>query len=76
MKAVVHRVYRSAEVLHVTEVQTPKIGEDEVLVRVMTASVHAADAVLVQGIPYVMLLAFGLSRPHTPTPHPDPGGGT
>ena len=74
MKAVVQREYGPAEVLHVTDVEPPDISEDEVLLRVMAASVHAGDALLMQGIPYVMRLAFGLTRPRTRTPGLDVAG--
>ena len=74
MMAVVQREYGPAEVLHVTEVEPPDISEDEVLLRVMSASMHAGDALLMQGIPYVMRLAFGLTRPRTRTPGLDVAG--
>jgi hypothetical protein len=70
----VQREYGPAEVLHVAEVEPPDISEGEVLVRVMAASVHAGDALLMQGIPYVMRLAFGLTRPRTRTPGLDVAG--
>jgi len=46
MKAVVHTRYGSPEVLHVTEVEKPRPGDDEVLIRVHAAEATKADCEL------------------------------
>ena len=46
MKAVVPREYGPADILRVADVEPSHIDEDEVLVRVMGASVHAGDALV------------------------------
>ena len=74
MKAIVQREYGSADVLHLEEVDRPRIGDDEVLVHVAAASVHAGDALLMQGIPYVMRLGTGLTRPRNRIPGLDVAG--
>ena len=74
MRAVVQHDYGPAEVLHIEEVDPPTIGDGDVLVRVVAASVHAGNAMLMQGIPYVMRLGFGLSRPRNPIPGFDLAG--
>lgn len=65
MRAVVQDEYGPADVLHVEDVDPPRIRDDEVLVRVAAASVHAGDALLMQGIPYVMRVGTGLRRPRS-----------
>lgn len=63
MKAVVHSVYGSAEVLQIKDIARPEIAADEVLVRVRAAAVNPADWAAVHGLPYIARLAFGLRRP-------------
>ena len=65
MRAVVQHEYGSADVLRLEDVDPPGIRADEVLVRVVAASVHAGDALLMQGVPYVMRLGTGLRRPRS-----------
>lgn len=74
MKAVVQREYGPAEVLHLDDVDPPTIRDDEVLIRVEAASVHAGDALLMQGVPYVMRVGTGLRGPRNPTPGLDVAG--
>jgi NADPH:quinone reductase-like Zn-dependent oxidoreductase len=74
MKAIVQRGYGGADVLELVEVDEPDISDDEVLVRVCAASVHAGDVLLMQGTPYVMRAGLGLSRPRNPTPGYDVAG--
>lgn len=63
MQAIVQHEYGPPRVLHLEEVNPPTIKDDEVLIRVEAASVHAGDAYLMQGVPYVMRLGAGLRRP-------------
>ena len=74
MKAIVQRGYGDADVLELADVDKPVIRDDEVLIRVRAASVHAGDALLMQGIPYVMRVGFGLRRPRNPIPGLDVAG--
>ncbi|MGB5565786.1 MAG: NAD(P)-dependent alcohol dehydrogenase, partial [Acidimicrobiia bacterium] len=74
MKAIVQREYGGADVLELAEVDKPAIRDDEVLIRVHAASVHAGDVLLMQGTPYVMRVGLGLSRPRNPTPGYDVAG--
>jgi len=69
MKAIVQDSYGPADVLELRDVESPRIGDDEVLVRVHAASVDRAVAHLMSGKPYlVRLMGFGLRRPKAPTP--------
>jgi NADPH:quinone reductase-like Zn-dependent oxidoreductase len=74
MKAIVQHEYGTADVLHLEDVDQPDIGDDEVLIAVAAASLHAGDALLMQGLPYVMRLGTGLSRPRNPIPGLDVAG--
>jgi len=74
MKAIVQREYGDTDVLELAEVDKPEIRDDEVLVRVRAASVHAGDVLLMKGTPYIMRAGLGLSRPRNPTPGFDVAG--
>ena len=74
MKAVTQDRYGSAEVLETQDVDRPEIADDEVLVRVHAASIHIGDWVLMTGVPYVMRMATGLSKPKVRIPGTDVAG--
>ena len=74
MKAIVQDTYGSAEVLATQEIGKPEIAEDEVLVRVHAASIHVGDWILMTGVPYVMRMATGLSKPKNRVPGTDVAG--
>ena len=64
MKAIVQEKYGSPDVLKLDDIEAPTPGEQEVLVRVRAASVHAGDWHLMRGTPFVIRLMFGgLFRP-------------
>jgi len=76
MKAIVQRAYGAPEdVLELREIDLPVVGEDEVLVRVRAASVHADVWHVVTGLPYVLrLMGAGLRKPRIPVPGTDVAG--
>jgi NADPH:quinone reductase-like Zn-dependent oxidoreductase len=74
MQAIVQDNYGSAEVLEAEDVDRPQIADDEVLVRVHAASIHVGDWVLMTGVPYVMRLGTGLSKPKNRVPGTDIAG--
>jgi len=75
MKAIVQRAYGSDEVLSLEDVPVPSVGDDEVLVRVHAASLHADIWHVLTGRPYVMrLMGGGLRRPKVPIPGIDLAG--
>jgi NADPH:quinone reductase-like Zn-dependent oxidoreductase len=63
MKAIVFSRYGSADVLDLTDVEKPSVGDDGVLVRVRAASVNPLDWHGMRGQPYLMRLAGGVRRP-------------
>ncbi|MEM9092486.1 MAG: NAD(P)-dependent alcohol dehydrogenase [Cyanobacteria bacterium P01_F01_bin.53] len=59
MKAIVQSEYGSADVLRVEDIDKPVVADDEVLVRVQGAGVHAGDWHLMRGTPFLIRLIFG-----------------
>jgi NADPH:quinone reductase-like Zn-dependent oxidoreductase len=74
MRAIIQDRYGSAEVLEAQDIERPEIGEDEVLVRVHAASIHVGDWILMTGVPYVMRMGTGLSKPKNRVPGTDVAG--
>jgi NADPH:quinone reductase-like Zn-dependent oxidoreductase len=71
MKAIVQEKYGSApeEVLRFEEINKPRIGGDDVLVRVSASSVDRGTWHLMAGLPYpVRAAGFGLRRPKAHNP--------
>jgi NADPH:quinone reductase-like Zn-dependent oxidoreductase len=76
MKAIVQTRYgRPEEVLELRELDRPKLGAGEVLVRVRASSVHADVWHVVTGFPLVLrLMGSGLLRPKLRVPGTDLAG--
>lgn len=74
MKAVVQDRYGPADVLELRDIDKPAPGENQVLVKVNTASLHAGDYFLTTGLPFVMRLGTGLRRPRKMIPGFDMAG--
>ena len=64
MKAIVYRCYGSADVLGFEDVEKPTPADDEVLVKVVAASVNPLDWHYMRGSPYFMRLGIGLGAPN------------
>ncbi len=63
MKAIVQNGYGSPDVLELREIAAPAVGDDDVLVRVVAASVHAGDYYTMQGVPYLARFVAGWPTP-------------
>ena len=76
MKAIVQDKYGSAKVLHLSDIDKPEIGDDEVLIRVQAASVNPGDWAIMNGLPYVArpFPLYGLRRPKNPVRGTDVAG--
>lgn len=75
MKAIIQARYGSPDNLELREVDTPAVGDDEVLVRVRAASVHPDVWHVVSGQPFVVrLMGAGLFKPRNPIPGTDMAG--
>ena len=68
MKAIVQDRYGSSDVLKLQEVDKPVIKDNEVLVRVHTAAIHAGDWLLMTGRPKLFRLGVGLRKPRKRIP--------
>ena len=64
MKAIVQDSYGPPnDVLEFREADMPAVDDDQVLVRVRSAGVHIGDWLVGSGLPYLVRLGYGLTRP-------------
>jgi NADPH:quinone reductase-like Zn-dependent oxidoreductase len=64
MKAIVRERYGSADVLHLRDVDLPRVGDEEVLVRIRAAGLDRGAWHIMAGLPYLLRSAgYGLRRP-------------
>ena len=62
MKAIVQDGYGSPDVLHFKEIDRPVVKDEDVLVRVHAAALHAGDYFAMRGEPYLVRVAVGLAQ--------------
>jgi NADPH:quinone reductase-like Zn-dependent oxidoreductase len=74
MHAITKHKYGQHEVLSFTEVPTPSIDDDRVLVRVHASSVNALEWHMMTGTPYLVRLQAGLRAPKQPSFGSDAAG--
>lgn len=65
MQAIVSRSYGPPDVLELVDLDTPTVGEVDVLVRVHAASINPLDWHFCTGTPYLLRLVAGLRAPKT-----------
>lgn len=63
MKAIVYRCYGGPDVLEYEDIEKPTPANDEVLVKIVAASVNPLDWHYVRGTPYFLRLMAGLGAP-------------
>ena len=63
MKAIVFTKYGSPDFLELKEVEKPTPNDNEVLVKVLAASINSWDWELLRGTPFTNRLIFGLLKP-------------
>ncbi len=63
MKAIVQTSYGSPDHLALKDIQRPALKDDELLVRVHAAAIHAGDVFCMRGVPYMTRLVVGFPRP-------------
>jgi NADPH:quinone reductase-like Zn-dependent oxidoreductase len=63
MKAIVFTKYGTPDVLELKEIDKPIPKEDEVLIKVYAVSINDWDWGLLQGIPFINRLLYGLLKP-------------
>src|SRR4051812_33616747 len=74
MRAMIHDVYGSPDLLGVREIAVPAVGDSAVLVRVRAAGLHIGDCFGVRGSPLPMRMMTGLLRPKYGVPGFDVAG--
>src|SRR5215211_2371359 len=75
MKAIVRDTYGSPDVLELRDIDKPRIGDDEVLVRVHAAGLGRDVWHVMTGLPYPLRLAgYGLRAPKNPVIGSDVAG--
>jgi len=75
MKAIVQNRYGTSDVLELQEIERPNAGDDEMLVRVRAASIHADVWHVMRGVPYVLrFMGAGVRRPKNLVPGTDLAG--
>ena len=75
MKAIVQNRYGSADVFALGEVDTPVAADDQLLVRVRAASIHADVWHVMRGVPYILrVMGAGLRAPKDLVPGTDLAG--
>ncbi|GAB3187619.1 NADPH:quinone reductase-like Zn-dependent oxidoreductase [Micromonospora palomenae] len=74
MKAIVQDRYGPADVLELRDIDPPRVGDDDVLVRVHAAGVDPGVWHLMTGLPYPVRLGYGLRRPRHRVPGMDLAG--
>lgn len=63
MNAIVQTAYGTPDVLELKKVDKPAVGDDEVLVRVLAASLNASDYFFMRGSPWLTRLTIGFPKP-------------
>jgi len=63
MKAIVQNAYGNPDVLELKEVDKPEVKENDVLVRVVAASINAGDLFSVKGSPWLARFSVGFPKP-------------
>ena len=74
MKAIVYNKYGTPDVLELEDIDTPVVGDDEVLIRVHASSVNAGDWHMMTGTPYLIRPMAGLLKPKRNIPGGDVAG--
>jgi NADPH:quinone reductase-like Zn-dependent oxidoreductase len=75
MKAIVQRRYGSSDVFKLGEIDAPTVEENQMLVRVRAASIHADVWHVMRGVPYVLrFMGAGVIRPKHLVPGTDLAG--
>jgi NADPH:quinone reductase-like Zn-dependent oxidoreductase len=75
MKAIVQDRFGPPDVLQLADIDLPKVGADDVLVRVQAAALNPADWHILRGDPLVArLMGVGLTKPRAPVAGIDAAG--
>ena len=74
MKAIVQTGYGSPDVFGIRDIGKPVVKDDNVLVRVHAAALHAGDVFMMRGVPYFTRMVVGFPKPRDYVPGYDVAG--
>lgn len=74
MKAIIQNGYGSPDVLELKEIDKPEVKENDVLVRVRAAALHAGDVFCMRGTPFGVRMVVGFPKPKNYIPGYDAAG--
>src|SRR3954447_10784808 len=74
MKAIVRERYGQPDILRLRDIDMPTVGEHQLLVRVLAASVNPLDWHLMTGTPYIARPGNGWLKPNQSVPGTDMAG--
>ena len=74
MKAIIQNEYGSPDVFELKKIDKPVVKDDEVLVRVHSAALHAGDYFAMRGVPYLVRMSAGWPKPRNYVPGYDVSG--
>ncbi len=74
MKAITFRKYGGPEALNLEEVEKPSPAENEVLIKVNSASLNKSDRYVINGEPFFLRFSTGLTKPKKIIPGSDMAG--
>jgi len=63
MKAIVQNGYGSPDVFELKEIDKPVVNDNDVLVHVHAAALHAGDYFIMRGVPYSVRMSIGWPKP-------------
>jgi NADPH:quinone reductase-like Zn-dependent oxidoreductase len=63
MKAAVFKQYGNPDVVHIEEVNKPKVSDNQILIKVHASSVNSGDARLRRADPWLVRLMYGFAKP-------------
>jgi len=74
MKAIIQSSYGSPDVFDLREIDMPIIKDNELLIRVHAAGLHAGDYYCMRGVPYAVRFVVGFPKPKNYIPGYDVAG--
>lgn len=74
MKAIIQKNYGLSDVLELMDIDKPVVKENDVMVKVHAAALHAGDYFCMRGVPYGVRFVVGLPKPKNYVPGFDAAG--
>ena len=74
MKAIIQARFGLPDALELRDIDSPTVGEGEVLIQVAAAGVNPADWAFMRGVPYLFRPMYGTTKPRNPVRGTDVAG--